>query len=465
MVNNWGCNLVNTTGGCSFTFHELDGHVRSNVPGFHLFSLEVSGTSSNETAIGEATNYDPTKCIYAMGSYAGGSGKMEKMSTTSYLTQQKSLSVPVFPADSTEEAKLQTVAFPYWIECAQLAEKERTEIETKCLYALQKRILIRLMVGEPYKAILFELILGGNGGELSNSFLRKLGCLMSKYGITIIVDEVMTGGRVGPSMTMTSSCPKDFRDKVGFVTMGKVFNCGVVLRKVPKTPIVSNNTRGNSTHLDAGEACMKWKEIQDRLDRGFPEQRRKQVLTLMKTLEREDCWGKGCLIFTSKSRPSVSKGLKQRLLPMLENKKLRKNATKQSEWNRSSVCNVLKNRAIQWLEHMDECNRQQWPFTTAIVESILNPATTEITPDGIEAALGPDKANAMAEDVRSKILSSISCRNGKCDKRAKTFIRDAIATATQNCPDLIKRVRVGKKRKLIYRINREALHFDSNIYL
>lgn len=459
MVNNWGCNLVNITGASCFTFHEMDRHVRSNAPGFQLYSLQVSGTSANEAAIGEATSYDPSKCMFAMGSYVGGSGQLEKMSTSSYFMQQKALSIPVLPEDSTNEAKIQTVAFPYWVECQQFTETERLEMETKCLLALQKRILIRLMTGDPYKAILFEHILCGNGGELSDSFLVKVASLASKYGISIIVDEVMTGGRVGPYMTMTSSSPKPFRDNVSFVTMGKVFNCGVVLRKVPKSPMASNDTRGNSTHLDASEACMKWKEIQDRLDRNFATERRQQVLSLKKAQAKEDNWGKGCLIFTSKSRPAVSKGLKQRLLPMLEKRKLRKNATKPSEWNRSSVCNMLKSTTSKWLDHMEDCNWEEWPFTTAVVEAIMKPSTTAIKVDELLASLGPDKAEEMAAKVRAKIQKKISCRNGKCKKKAETFLRDAISAALENCPDLMSRKRTSSKRKVTYQINREALEF------
>ena len=106
---------------------------------------------------------------------------------------------------------------------------------------------------------------------------------------------------------------------------------------------------------------------------------------------------------------------------------------------------------------MDDWNRNEWPFITVIVECILDPATTEITADGIERMLGPIRANEMAEIMRSKVRRTISCRNGKCEKKPKTFIRDAISYGLENCSDVLKRVRVGKKRKLIYNINLEAL--------
>lgn len=461
MINNWGCNLVNTIGCCRKTFHQLDQHVRSDVPGFKLFSLEASGTASNETAIGEATSFDFSKCLYAMGSYAGGSGQIMTMSTSTY-SLKKALSIPMLPEEASDPARIQTVAFPYWVECSKLNDTERRDIETKCLLALQKRLLICRMAGRPYRAIICELILCGNGGELSNNFLEGLGLLAYKFGLAIIVDEVMTGARVGPKMTMTSSAPSSFRNCVEFVTLGKVFNCGVVLKKVPNKPNENDERRGNSTHLEAGEPSMNWCEIQDRLERGYPVERRKQIVSILKVEEKEDNWGKGCLIYTSKSRPWVNKGLKQRLLPMLETKKIRKGPTKQSSWNRSTLCETLKDRTSQWLQHMDHWNQNEWPFITVIVETILDAATTDITPEGIESMLGPIRADEMAEIIRSKVRRTISCRNGKCEKKPKTFIRDAIASAIENCPNVLKRVRVGKKRKLIYKINREAIIVYNN---
>ena len=231
LANNWGCNLVYISGGSSRTFHQLDSEVRSSVPGFQLLSLEASGTSANETAIGEATNFDLNACMYAVGSYVGGSGSILGMSTSGYAPK-KAFCIPADPDDPelSDKAKLHAVAFPYWVTCHQFTEEERKKLENECLNALHKRILISRMVGEPFTTILFEHMLCGSGGELSHNFLERLASLLLKYGITIVVDEVMTGGRVGPKMTMTSSAPAAFREAVGFVTMGKVFDCGIVLK-------------------------------------------------------------------------------------------------------------------------------------------------------------------------------------------------------------------------------------------
>jgi hypothetical protein len=41
--------------------------------------------------------------------------------------------------------------------------------------------------------------------------------------------------------------------------------------------------------------------------------------------------------------------------------------------------------------------------------------------------------------------------------KAKTFIEEALGMININADDLIKRTRVGKRRKLVYRVNREKL--------
>ena len=43
---------------------------------------------------------------------------------------------------------------------------------------------------------MMELILAGNGASLSNRFLIKLAKLAELHDFNIIVDEIMTGGRV-----------------------------------------------------------------------------------------------------------------------------------------------------------------------------------------------------------------------------------------------------------------------------
>lgn len=46
-------------------------------------------------------------------------------------------------------------------------------------------------------SLFFELMLAGNGAVLSDRALNKIAILSRKHKFTIIIDEIMTGGRTG----------------------------------------------------------------------------------------------------------------------------------------------------------------------------------------------------------------------------------------------------------------------------
>ena len=129
----------------------------------------------------------------------------------------------------------QIVALPYHLPCAKCSDDELRQYEKDCLEALNQKLLLATLWGTPFRAILLELILCGTGGELSNNFLRSFGALCEHYNVPIIVDEVMTGGRVGPNMTLASSTPIEFNNQVKFITMGKYNGCGMLLRSEEHT--------------------------------------------------------------------------------------------------------------------------------------------------------------------------------------------------------------------------------------
>lgn len=329
MVNDWGCDLVQWSGRGQVTENQFD-HlaIRKAVPGFQLMKLEISGTAANMTAINFATNCDIGKCLFAAGSYSGGWGELELMSTSSFSVN-RCLSLPKSPEGITNtRCLIQTVPLPYFITCEQFGDDIAKQIENSCLQILHKRLLFGLLIGEPVKAVILELILGGCGGELSNRFLKQFGSLCSHHGVSIIVDEIMTGGRVGPTMTITQATPLEFLKAVKYITIGKIINCGVVLEQCPKNPRGDEGTgrgRGSSTRMDPGEAYHRWVKVMKRLNEGVVPVRRREVLQLLKVSRiPESHWGVGCLVFTNRARPSVTRGLKNRLLPMLEHSKLRK---------------------------------------------------------------------------------------------------------------------------------------------
>lgn len=456
MENNWGCNLVRTSGSIHRTFHQFDSEVRTAVPGFQLFSLAISGTDANQVAIEHATDFELGRCLFALGCYSGGKGQLLRFSSSKYSVASQ-LAIPSDPDEVPDQTRNQTVALPYYIPCSTMPESQFNNLETDCLDALHQKLLRARLAGKAYKAILLEIISCGNGGELSNRFLKKLGLLLSRYNVEIIVDEVMTGGRVGPFMTVTSSAPKEFRCQVKYITMGKITNCGLILMRCPKKPQDSGPTRGTSTALEGGEACQAWMEVMDRLKKKLPETRRAKIIALMDAKKEEERWGRGCLIFTTKVRPWVTKGLKNRLLPMLEDQKLRRNACKPSQWTRLTVNKVLMNSAHCWIEAMQNSDELKDPFVSCLVKYIWQTDVHDITASDLIQYVGEEKANKLATKERECRQSKALARNGKCEKTPTSFFVETLGKAIDNAPEVMKRSRVGSKRKLVYRLNRAEL--------
>ena len=245
---------------------------------------------------------------------------------------------------------------PYWVDCRAFTLEERRNHETKCLRALHKKLIVAKLKGKPYRVLLIEYILGGTGGELSKHFLECLAPLLAMFEIVMIADEVLTGGHVGPTMAMTNTMPSLFLERVEFITMGKFLQCGLVLQKIPKKP-THRELRGSSTHYDFGKACMLWSMVSERQKTGVITERRKQALRCLKIDDRdkEARWGQGLLIFMTLTRNPVHTGLKNRCLPMMEpNLKLTRLRCISSNWTRSTLCNELKQAALEWIEKQDK---------------------------------------------------------------------------------------------------------------
>ena len=61
----------------------------------------------------------------------------------------------------------------------------------------------------------------------------------------------------------------------------------------------------------------------------------------------------------------------------------------------------------------------------------------------------------VASRLRLKRMNELANVGGTCTKKAKTFILEALDSAAINAPDVFKKYRVGKKRKLVYLVQRE----------
>jgi hypothetical protein len=145
-----------------------------------------------------------------------------------------------------------------------------------------------------------------------------LGRLAQQHVFSLVIDECITGGRIGPTMLLTQSKPRNFQEAVSHITLGKWPGLGMVLRsklcesQLPKPMF----PRGMTTQLPTSDALYSWKRVSDQLS--YVAIRRQQVLKFIK-VDEAHCWGKGLVIFSERHRKDTSSGgLKNRYLPMNE---------------------------------------------------------------------------------------------------------------------------------------------------
>lgn len=469
MTNNWGADLVLLNGkisGRQNTFHNFDAQIRTSVPGFCLDKLVASGSDANEYAIDKLTGKDWTTLLVGMGSYVGGTENLQPYSSSGFSSHGQLIfpKPPNHDGIMTVACKRQTIALPYHVPTDDGgSDNELLALEQKCLCALHRKLLTAQLAGKPFKVLLIEYILGGSGGELTERFLLGLAPLLTKFHINVIADEILTTGRVGPSMTITTGLPSAFSALVKCITAGKFTGCGVVLKQASRKPLSQmENFRGTTTHFPIGKACNYWAATMDHLNADAAMMRQNHVLKLMNVNHDESQhWGRGCLIFTSKARPGVTRGLKNRLLPMLEPMKIRKLSSTRTLWTRSTVSDRLTSTAHLWIGQMEEMDKQEHPFVVELVEYIRSKKapTFRFVDEDLFAFVGEVKGNMMA-------LGYCQRHSLSSQKQFKTYIREATRKAASNGPVCqatgilgIFRSRKGKKRVTAVDVDKTVLGY------
>ena len=471
MVNNWGVNLIMDDPKFkkyNATRNDLDAEIKRSVPGYQLESLVHSGSCANSRAINFAADGDVSRCLIAMGSYvAGDQSKLQTLSSSRFDTHQN-ISEVVRPSEAQLNCQQQTVAFPYFIPHSQLSKEQLQNHEIRCLNSIEWKLWMAKLTGKRFRALLMEPILSANGGELADEFLANLACLLKRFDVMVILDEVMTGGRVGPTMTMSTGLPSEFLERIGFITMGKIFNCGIVLEKKPSRPTCVERRRGESTALDAGEAFLKWKAIQKYIHEDNINRRRSQVLKLFgMTKSDEHHWGRGCLIFTSKARPGVKKNLKCRLLPKLEmNHRLTKLTTRDSGYSRKAVNDMLFKAAEAWMIEGRSFDLQgHSPFLAAVIDWMIERQGHFIAPaDLVEFVGGQNNAQEMTDawHIQKCHKSHFSARKYK--KKPLTYISDVLAEISSAEPNFMVKGRKYSRRRCGYIIDYNHLNDDRSLF-
>lgn len=454
LQNSWGVDFIlcTSTKGrrCRTNKTEFSLDITKAVPGYHLEGTAISGTLANIDAINKATNFDFSRLLVAVGSYCGGDECMQELSTSEYSSKGR-FAFPKAYEDSSLKAKNQSVPAPYFIDCEALTPAFRAAYEDECLHALHRRLLVAVLAGKPYKALMLEYILGGCGAELSHRYLESLGGMLKQFNIQVIADEVLTGARVGPQMCMTTSAPAAFQDVVTYITLGKWLQCALVLVKKPMTTTLAEESlRGFSTVWNYGPTSQIFSVVAERVEKGMICAKRAEVEKMMRVEnDREACWpSKGILLFTSYTRNPIMKGLKNRLLPMLEGSvvKLVKLNAKITTWNRSSVCKEVVGRVKHWLSVQSAAmESSKYVFLDAIAGYALS-CSPEFRVEDIIMHIGKERMEHFASMFRQRVRES---QGKKCTKSAESFLKAAIISCIYNTA---KDRSVYKKRKGYQRI-------------
>lgn len=375
MENGWGVQFVTHTerrcGRRTFTNFQAD--IEKAVPGFTLDSVHMCGTDANAVAISLATDRDYKTCLFGLGSYIGGDECHQSLSSSSYHTSAGLAGIKPFN-EASPQCQRQSVMLPYHVPCLDLDKTSLRVYENRCLVHLHQVLLHAEMTGNQYKALLLEYVLGGNGGELSLTFLDRLGQLLKHFHIVVVADEILTAGRTGKTIAMTTNMPATFTERIFAITMGKFVGCGLVLTRKTKYTTFGESLRGFSTQAECGLPSKLLEEVQHRLDAGMLEERRRNVLKLMRCNGKgteEDHWGCGLLIFTTYSR-SLRMGLRNRCLPRLEKSKLIKKDATRSKWTRTTVCRDLMASVDEWIlrQHLSMCCGEH-VFTTGLISFVF----------------------------------------------------------------------------------------------
>lgn len=456
LANNWGTNLVEVHSRApEVSFRAFDSEVRKEVPGFRVTTICACGSAANEWAISMTTGGDLSCLLIPQGSYVAGMGPIEKLSTQKPLPNWL-LALVVHPDEATEEARLQTIAFPYHVPNEDLSDEDLEKREKKCLISIESKIILSKLRGCPIKALLMEFILTGCGGELTTRFLLSLATLMKKFRIGVIADEVMTAGRVGPSFAMTSSLPTEFQECVHFITVGKALGIGMVLERADKDK--SYGFRGTSTEIEVSEPCQRFLTICDRIKTGVIERKERKVLAALKVdKDNNEHWGHGLMAFSDTSLSAIQRNLKCRHLAQLEDNPKTKICSRRAKhhckWTRKTVNAHLMERMDQWLLHSIEYEEQQHdsPYTPYLASLLQqNPNQVLFFPEQLLDHIPESESPQLLAEYRQRRKKRLGSSKGRCSKKHKSMVFDVMSKAAATSYGFLSPSQKQHKRRICY---------------
>lgn len=381
---------------------------------FHLQGVHANGSSSNVLAIFDATRGDTGRCLIAAGSYLCTTGFVLCNLATSEFHLNSPLSLIREPSDNDELfVKKKIIALPYYIP-GTISAEGLVVYEDVCFVKLHEKLILYRAQGQSIMSLFFELMLAGNGAVLSDRALNIIAILSRKHKFTIIIDEIMTGGRTG-TLLLLQQKEKNFIECVSHVTLGKWCDCGIVLVS-PNQHIIeqrqqdtSTSPRSNSTCIDLTTIIPCWNKLMGILL--MADIRRDMVFERMK-VKSEDTWGKGALIF-SPIKNNTMEGLNHRLLPTLEMTTIsRGNMSKPFNDDdnnfKGMINNKIVNTILNWndVEIYDIYTKKKVNAYLSLIRFLIT-ARNDIGED-IELALSTEDINlGLDRQIKSSPLSNM----------------------------------------------------------
>jgi hypothetical protein len=367
LANSWGTNLVflnprDQRKNVNTAVTLLRAAIRRSTDDkFTLSKITSCGSDANLFAVAEASFGNTDAVLVACGMYvAGDRGPIQQWSTSGFDLLSGPASIVPPHLTKTKFVHQHVVALPYYIPFEQkdineTVAKELIEYEDRCLHELHIRLLLNKLNGRAVQVLFLELLLSGNGAELSDRVLERLGQLSKHHGFTIVVDEIFTGGRCG-SMLLTQQKPQSFQTQVSHITMGKWTQAGLVLSseafKLQLDKLMENfPSRGPSTEVSATPIYLSWELVDEHLVKTA--ERRAKVIAHLHGITEDECWGKGVIVYAPVKRSDIAAGLKNRFLPMLESTPLdRFRWERYPSWEKKPVNDMVMNGVQIWCDHM-----------------------------------------------------------------------------------------------------------------
>ena len=183
-----------------------------------LFAICSNGTTAVTMAISNSALPSHTRLV-AMGSYTG-----------AYSFSEHFSSVPVNIDDfySRDSLSLERIVPLPYLQRNEIGTPDANKFEDACLSAFKERTLAFAMRGTPVGSLCLELILSGNGLQLSRRFCENLRTICTRQGVSIIADEILTGFRCTARPTVLLS--DTLHLSPDFIVLGKFIGCGLVLQ-------------------------------------------------------------------------------------------------------------------------------------------------------------------------------------------------------------------------------------------